>query len=405
MEKRTFSVRKLHLINRAMMAAELGVQDSPRLDEFETLYRQHPLVLKIINRQGEISNSLLSILSLRGVRCWLIAKKSAYLFTDIETLRIWGRQQSFFSGEEEILVRCLQYFLYNFGKRDYEMSSEKYMFHFGGPTRVMGILNVTPDSFFDGDRYSDVRYAVDRGLEMESQGADIIDIGGESTRPGSLPVSESEELARVVPVIEGLVNEVQIPISVDTYKAPVAEAAIQAGATIINDISGLQFDPHMVEVALHYGVPVVVMHIKGTPKDMQINPKYENLMDELFLYFEDRLFAIEQAGIPRERVIIDPGVGFGKRMWDNYEILQRLPELRALGAPILVGPSRKSFIGKALDLPVSERLEGTAAAVAASVLGGTHIVRVHDVREMLRVVQIADLVAGNVILKEEDFSE
>lgn len=240
---------------------------------------------------------------------------------------------------------------------------------------------------------------------MEEEGADIIDVGGESTRPGAAPVTEADELARVIPVIEALAGEIKIPISVDTYKAPVAEAAIQAGATIINDISGLQFDPHLLEVVAHYGVPIVVMHIKGRPTDMQVNPHYDNLMDELYRFFDESIAKAEQAGIERSRIILDPGLGFGKRLWDNYEILQRLPELKGLGCPLLVGPSRKSFIGKILNLPVEERLEGTAAAVSAAVSGGCQLVRVHDVKEMLRVVQIADLICGNVVLDEQDLGE
>ncbi|MCA9731471.1 MAG: dihydropteroate synthase [Deferribacteres bacterium] len=282
------------------------------------------------------------------------------------------------------------------------MVNDHYMFQFGGPTRVMGILNVTPDSFSERENNMDERAAIDKGIAMEADGADIIDVGGESTRPGAVQVTEAEELKRVIPVIEGLASDVRIPLSIDTYKAPVAEAAIQAGATIVNDISGMQFDPGMAEVVKHYTVPIVIMHIKGRPHEMQVNPTYENLMDETYMYFEDRITAAVEAGISRELIIIDPGIGFGKRLWDNYEILQRLQEFRGLGCPVLVGPSRKSFIGKALDLPVEERLEGTAAAVTAAVLAGSHIVRVHDVKEMLRVVQIADLIAANVQIRQQE---
>ncbi|KAA3662624.1 MAG: dihydropteroate synthase [Calditrichaeota bacterium] len=282
------------------------------------------------------------------------------------------------------------------------MVNEHYMFQFGGPTRVMGILNVTPDSFYDQGQNADERAAIDSGIAMEAEGADIIDIGGESTRPGAVQVTEAEELKRVIPIIEGLASDVRIPLSIDTYKAPIAEAAIQAGATIVNDISGLQFDSGMPEVIKHYKVPIVLMHIKGRPHDMQVNPSYENLMDEIYMYFEDRIAAAVESGIDRELIIVDPGIGFGKRLWDNYELLQRLPEFRGLGCPILVGPSRKSFIGKALDLPVEERLEGTAAAVTAAVLAGSHIIRVHDVKEMLRVVQIADLIAANVLIRPQE---
>ncbi|KAA3612391.1 MAG: dihydropteroate synthase [Calditrichaeota bacterium] len=282
------------------------------------------------------------------------------------------------------------------------MVNDHYMFQFGGPTRVMGILNATPDSFYEQGKFSDHRKAIDKGIKMEADGADIIDIGGESTRPGAVQVDEAEELTRVIPVIEGLAADVRIPLSIDTYKSQVAEAAIQAGATIVNDISGMQFDAGMPEVIKHYNVPIVLMHIKGKPHDMQVDPTYDNMMDEIYMYFEDRISAAVEAGVERDLIIIDPGIGFGKRLWDNYEILQRLPEFRGLGCPILVGPSRKSFIGKALDLPVEERLEGTAAAVTAAVLGGSHIIRVHDIKEMLRVVQIADLIAANVLIQEQE---
>lgn len=397
-----YSIRRLHLRQRQTMASELGVKNSPKLDDFERLAKQHAMTLKVTNRNGDLGRELLAAASLLGIRCWLARANVAYLFTNEIVLQEWSRKQYPASSDEELFVSELRAFLLRYNRNSFEMASDNYLFQFGGPTRIMGILNLTPDSFYDGGRYADAQAAIARGLQMEQEGADIIDIGGESTRPGSLPVPEDQELARVIPVISGLVNELQIPISIDTYKAPVAEAAIQAGATIVNDISGLAFDPNMIDVIKHYGVPVVLMHIKGRPHDMQVNPNYDNLMDELYWFFEDCIARAEAAGLSRDRIIVDPGLGFGKRLWDNYEILQRLPEFRGLGCPILVGPSRKSFIGKILDLPVGERLEGTAAAVAAAIAGGCHLLRVHDVKEMLRVIQITDLVFGNVVLQEED---
>ncbi len=399
-----FSIRKLHLLSPSLMAAELGIQKSRKLEAFVSLYRKHPFVLKVISREDKLSPGLISAFSLRGFPCWIRDARRFYLFGDEGAFRDWSRVQSFSSGDEEIFVEELRGFLVRNQRAEFEMTSEQYLLHFGGPTRIMGILNLTPDSFFDGGKFLGKQPAIERGLQMEAEGADIIDVGGESTRPGAEPVAEGEELARVIPVIQGLAAKLQIPISVDTYKAAVAEAAIQAGATFVNDVSAMQMDPHLAEVVAHYKVPVILMHMKGTPKDMQVNPTYENLMDELYLFFEEKLEQAEQAGIPRERVIIDPGIGFGKRLWDNFEILQRLPEFRGLGCPILVGVSRKSFIGKVLDLPVEERLEGTAAAVAACVAARAQIVRVHDVKEMLRVVQMCDLLFGNIDLQPQDGS-
>ncbi len=265
-------------------------------------------------------------------------------------------------------------------------------------THIMGILNVTPDSFSDGGDFFDPEKAIARGIQMMEQGADIIDIGAESTRPGAEALPEAQEIDRLLPVLEGLVNEVDVPISVDTYKSGVAEAALKSGAHLINDISGLRFDPKLKTVAAKYNVPVVLMHIKGEPKNMQQNPTYADLMGEIFQYLAESILLAEKAGIDSDKIIIDPGIGFGKRLHDNYEILRRLSELKDLGCPILVGPSRKSFIGNVLNLPPEERLEGTAAAVSMAIQNGAHIVRVHDVKEMARVCRIADLIAGKAIL-------
>jgi len=261
-------------------------------------------------------------------------------------------------------------------------------------TYVMGILNVTPDSFSDGGRHYSLDAAVQRALEMQAEGADIIDIGGESTRPGSQPVSLDEELRRVTPVIEQLRAQITVAISADTYKAQVAEAALNAGADIVNDISGLRFDSNMASVIAKAGAGVVLMHIKGTPRDMQKDPHYDNLMAEIIDYLEQSKQLAIDAGIEIERIVIDPGIGFGKRLQDNFQILRELSKLARLRCPILVGPSRKSFIGQTLGLPVEERLEGTAAAVTACVFNGASIVRVHDVKQMKRVVTLADAIAG-----------
>ncbi|RMD88080.1 MAG: dihydropteroate synthase [Calditrichaeota bacterium] len=261
-------------------------------------------------------------------------------------------------------------------------------------TLIMGVINCTPDSFYSSSRVLDAQKAIETGIRMMEEGADILDVGGESTRPGSEPVNQDEELRRVLPVIEGLLANVSIPISIDTYKATVAARALSAGVHMVNDISALQFDPQMVEVVAQFGVPVVLMHIKGRPKEMQRNPSYENLMGELFEYFAQRIQFATNHGIPRENLILDPGIGFGKRLQDNYEIIRRLREFSIFDLPILVGPSRKSFLGKVLNLPPEELLEGTLAACAVAIQNGAHILRVHDVKEVARAVKIVDALIG-----------
>jgi dihydropteroate synthase len=260
-------------------------------------------------------------------------------------------------------------------------------------THVMGILNITPDSFSDGGLHFDTSTAIEQGIRMVSDGADILDIGGESTRPGSAPVSLDEELRRTIPVIEGLAKKVAVPISIDTYKAEVARQAIAAGASMVNDISGLRFDHEMPEVIAHYRVPVVIMHIKGRPREMQQNPQYEALIPEIMDYFRISIRLARKFGIPDERMILDPGIGFGKTFDHNLEILNNLEQFTLLEKPLLVGPSRKAFLGKVLgDVPARDRLEGTAAAVAVSIMKGANIIRVHDVREMARVAKVVDAI-------------
>ncbi|NOZ61385.1 MAG: dihydropteroate synthase [Calditrichaeota bacterium] len=284
------------------------------------------------------------------------------------------------------------------GEKKIELPLKKRILRLSERTHIMGILNVTPDSFSDGGKFLDKNAAVAHALEMIADGADLVDVGAESTRPGAKPVDLEEEMSRVIPVIAALRRESDVPISVDTYKAQVAEAALEAGADIINDISGMRFDPKMKEAVAKYQAPVVLMHIKGEPRNMQKDPVYEDLMTEIYQYLSESIELAESAGLPREKIIIDPGIGFGKRLKDNYEILRRLSEFRSLGCPILVGPSRKSFIGNVLNLPPDQRLEGSAAAVALSIASGADIVRVHDVKEMKRVCVISDLISGKTRL-------
>ncbi|MGO9016409.1 MAG: dihydropteroate synthase [Dissulfurispiraceae bacterium] len=264
---------------------------------------------------------------------------------------------------------------------------------FTGKTHIMGVLNVTPDSFSDGGFFFDKESAVRHAYYLTENGADILDIGGESTRPGSASLPLEEELRRTIPVIQAVARSVNIPVSIDTCKAEVARRALDAGASIVNDISGLRFDPAMPQVVAEYGVPVIVMHIKGTPKDMQTHPVYEALIPEIMDYLRCSIRLAVDSGIPEDRVIIDPGIGFGKTFDHNLEIIKNLKEFTLLGRPVAIGVSRKSFIGKVLGgAPPSARMEGTAAAVAISIFNGAHIVRVHDVKEMSKVARVADAI-------------
>lgn len=260
-------------------------------------------------------------------------------------------------------------------------------------TLIMGILNVTPDSFSDGGLHFRKSRAVDHALRMIDDGADIIDIGGESTRPGSEPVSIDEELRRTIPVIEALSAKINIPISIDTCKAEAASRALEAGASMVNDISGMRSDPEMLGVVSSYKVPVVIMHIKGNPKNMQDNPVYDDLIPEIMDYLRTCLRLATESGIPEDMIIIDPGIGFGKTFDHNLEIINNLHEFTHLKKPILIGPSRKAFIGRILDgAPADKRIEGTAAAVAVSIIKGADIIRVHDVKEMAKVARVADAI-------------
>ena len=262
----------------------------------------------------------------------------------------------------------------------------------------MGVLNVTPDSFSDGGVYLDPEAAAAHALELERAGADILDLGGESTRPAAAPVSAREELSRILPVLETLRGKLRIPISVDTQKAEVAEAALAAGAEIVNDISALRSDPRLAEAARRARAPIILMHMRGTPRTMQRGPFARNVIRDVMTGLRAALARAKHAGLAKSQILLDPGIGFGKSHEQNFEILVRLPEFARLGCPIVIGVSRKAFLGKALarpgepPLPPSERLLGTAATVTAAILGGAHIVRVHDVAEIVRVVRVADAI-------------
>lgn len=252
----------------------------------------------------------------------------------------------------------------------------------------MGIVNVTPDSFSGDGLATDTQAIVDQAVRMVSEGADMIDIGAESTRPGSFPITDDEELARLIPALKAVRGQVSVPISVDTYKSGVARAAIEEGANILNDVWGFKADRHMADVAAEYGVPIIIMHNQKTRR-------YGDLVPDILDSLSRSASVATQAGVSGDQVIIDPGIGFGKTADHNLEVLRRLPEFETLGHPLLVGTSRKSTIGHVLGLPVSERVEGTAATIALSIAGGADIVRVHDVKEMVRVSRMSDAVVRN----------
>ena len=262
----------------------------------------------------------------------------------------------------------------------------------GARTLVMGVINVTPDSFSDGGLFRDSAHAVEAGMQMVADGADLLDVGGESTRPGAQALDAAEERKRVLPVIEGLASKVNVPISIDTYKASIAKAALEAGATMVNDISGLRYEPDLAQVVARSRAPIILMHTRGRSKDMYKQAVYNEVVDEVLDELRESIAFAGGAGIARDAVLVDPGLGFAKEPMHSYEVLGRLGEFSDLGRPIVVGPSRKGFLTRALPRAISatERDWPTAAAVTAAVMAGAHIVRVHAVREMVPVVRVAD---------------
>ena len=272
----------------------------------------------------------------------------------------------------------------------------------GKRTLIMGVLNVSPDSFSDGGKFLEVRAAIRHAFEMAKAGADILDVGGESTRPGSTSISAEEEIARVIPVLKAFRGEFPIPISIDTRKAAVAEAALSEGAEIVNDVSALQFDPALAEIVRRHRAGLILMHMRGTPETMHQGPFAKDVMRDVSAGLRAAVARARRAGISKSRLVIDPGIGFGKNYAQNFEILARLPNLRALDLPLLVGTSRKAFLSAVTGgagppaVPPEQRLWGTAATVAAAILGGAHIVRVHDVGEMVQVARVTDRIAAGL---------
>lgn len=270
---------------------------------------------------------------------------------------------------------------------------------------MMGIVNVTPDSFSDGGRYATVDQAVERAMALVAQGADILDLGAESTRPGATPVGEQEEMDRLLPVLHEVAKRTALPISVDTMKSRVAREALEAGASIINDVTAMRFDPDMAAVIAQYGAGVVMMHMQGMPMTMQEAPRYDSVVEDVRTFFLERIAAAERAGIAKSQIVLDPGFGFGKLLFHNLELLNHLSSFDQLDCPVLAGLSRKAFLGKILDRPVQDREWGTAAAVALAVDRGASIIRVHDVASMKDVVMVAAAVRATPLTpKQEDYA-
>jgi len=298
----------------------------------------------------------------------------------------------------EPLARSLRETLKHLSQEEFSLRFRSRTLTLGRRALLMGILNVTPDSFSDGGLYFDKEKAIAHGRQMMEEGADLIDIGGESTRPGSKPIPLEEEIRRVLPVIEGLAKQGGVPLSIDTCRSAVAKQAIDVGAEMINDISGLHGDPALAQVAAKEEVPIILMHIRGTPETMQKDVHYESLFSEILLFLEESIEKAESAGVDPNQIVIDPGIGFGKTLEHNLLLLKHLPEFRVLGKPILLGTSRKSFIGKILNEEVDQRLEGTLSTIAIGVLKGAHIIRCHDVLPAKKVMAVADAIrlAGKV---------
>jgi dihydropteroate synthase len=288
-----------------------------------------------------------------------------------------------------------------FRRRKFELRLPARTLSLGERTLVMGVLNVTPDSFSDGGLFLDTATAVARALEIERAGADILDIGAESTRPGSTGISADEELRRVLPVLEKLRGKIKIPISIDTSKSEVAEAAVAAGAEILNDVTALRNDPRIADVARGRKLPLILMHMRGEPRTMQKGPFAKDVVRDVLAGLRRSIALAGRTGVSKSQIIIDPGIGFGKSYSQNFELLARLPELSRLGFPLLIGTSRKSFISRTVQrtpsasAPESARLWGTAATVAVSIMQGAHIVRVHDVAEMVQVARVTDVLASH----------
>ncbi len=324
----------------------------------------------------------------RGFDCSASETTAILMGTHKQFERIISKLESY--PHLQTLTGSIRETVQNLLRTHFSLRCKRRTYTLGKRTLVMGVLNVTPDSFSDGGLYFDKETAVARGLRMFEEGADFLDVGGESTRPGSKPIELEEELRRVIPVIESLSKRLDIPLSIDTYKSAVAERAIAAGAEIINDISALNLDPALAQVASHEKVPLVLMHMRGTPETMQKDVHYRSLFSEILGYLKQSIQKAQSEGVDPEQIIVDPGIGFGKTVEDNLQILKHLSEFRILGKPILLGTSRKSFIGRILNVGTEERLEGSLSSCVIGAFNGAHIIRCHDVLQTKRAVAIAD---------------
>ena len=358
------------LLNSKNRIEELNQKFNLKLPEFF----EGRLLIRLTDLSSGVNNQL-AALAKKSMFCWSTLNSDHGMFLIPDELKLLQEAKG---NSKNALLNSLAELLDRTNWPRPVWQTNHGPLNFARGPLIMGILNVTPDSFSDGGKFNDLQVALARALQMEAEGASIIDIGGESTRPGAEPVPEQEELRRVIPVIEKLRQKTDVLVSIDTYKSRIAEAALQAGADIVNDISGAQFDRKMVDVVKKYDCPLIIMHIKGTPKNMQQNPFYRDVTEEIIQYFEKRIHELEQEGV--NKIIIDPGIGFGKRVEDNLHLLRDLKDFTFLNKPILMGTSRKSFIGKVLNREVDDRLFGSLTTQILAVQNGADIVRVHDVK-------------------------
>lgn len=394
-----YKIRALDIKNRAEGMSEFEKIGSTVVGQKIMVEKLFPLAVKVkglkvlainilkqemLARGGDVVTSRDTLLKTRGTTDVIIEgeKKS------FKSLILKLRMQPFgLAGLADELEVFLKDYKNNRNKKNFSIGKKK--FDLISHTLVMGIINVTPDSFYDGGKYNHKDQAVKRISEMIADGADIIDIGGLSSRPGSKPISPEEELERTIPVVESVSNNFDTLISIDTYRSEIALEAISAGAHMVNDISAFTMDKNMAGMIADKGVSVTLMHMQGKPESMQKNPQYNNVIDEIYEYLDGKASAAVDAGISPDKIVLDPGLGFGKALDHNLSILNKISEFRSMRYPIMIGASRKSFIGAVLGLPVEDRLEGSLAAAVWSVINGANILRVHDVAETVRSVKIA----------------
>ncbi|MEE8324900.1 MAG: dihydropteroate synthase [Candidatus Humimicrobiaceae bacterium] len=394
-----YKIRKLDIKNRAEGMSEFEKIGSTVAGQKIMVEKLFPVAIKVrglkvaainilkqemLARGGDVVTSRDSLLDTKGTTDVIIEGHRKSFKSLIPKLRMQPFGLADLADELEVFFKDHKN---NSNKKSFRIGKKK--FDLASDTLVMGIINVTPDSFYDGGKYDHKDQAVKRVSEMVADGADIIDIGGLSSRPGSKPVSLEEEIKRTIPVVESVSNNFDTLISIDTYRSEVALEAISVGAHVVNDISAFNMDKNMAAVVADKGVSVTLMHMQGKPESMQENPQYENVIDEIYEYLDGKASTAIEAGVSPDKIILDPGIGFGKTLDHNLSILNKISEFRSMGYPIMMGASRKAFIGTILDLPAEDRLEGSLAAAVWSVINGVNILRVHDVAETVRSVKIA----------------